>query len=1390
MANIVYNWTRSWLPFGTTYQPDYLGFPSYGHYSFDTSKLTSDAVTLEEVKEVQCVVLLGEPGSGKSTEVRRIQHVDSFCFTYELNKRSSEHELFQGITSHPSFKEWQTSEKYLYLYLDGLDEALLNVKTIRNAIIDWLQIQKTSLNVGNDHPRKLFIRVTCRSAVWIDKTTNQLRDIFGPEQVRVFELAPLTQAEVRLAAKEHGVDEEDFIEKIASRDLVSFTSEPVSLKFLIQSFQSGRLHDDRFDKVSMFLEGAIHLATEVNEMHRANLIHTAEERVRIASRLATYLIFCNKSSIWQDESKLGSIWSDLLVDQVVRDNFKIDGEQFTLQLRGIKETLNTALFTLMSEEMRLAFKHRTYSEFLAAYHLNSQNATEEIVEQLLASPFDKLRSIPQIEEVLIWLATINERVFNKFRNSEPFLMLKVHRLFSTEERMNLVAAILKQATKYEITDNYDIRKFYNKLSHIGLADQLRTSLRLTKNTIVARAAIDIAGACRVIELVPRLLEIARDRKVEYHIRKEAINSVSEIGLPNSLDSFKEYVVKSNEEDLDDELKGIALKCLYPQSIGITEVINSLTPLKNKNFYGAYRGFLDSFAEALPEAELPMALNLLLRNNHVFKKSSSNYFENLLGKILSRSWPLVDGTIPASLMASFIRNFYENHISFEVYDDENKRRSVAREIFRSQSNREAIKPYELVGRIMHKGGALLNSSDWTWLITFLGDESNDAVIEYVAKLTKYLFNHTEARVVIDFFEIAFRKPKILEVYDGWLKPIELDSELAEELRQEFQNSRKPLTDRTEEDQLDPAVEVNLREIILEHLRKFEEGDLDHWWRIILALGADESNRIYSHSDFEFDVTKLSGWNLVDEEISERFRDGCKAYLHQYTKPVTDWVFSNEYNRRELAGYKALFFLASRQDPFLSTLTLDFWQRWHTIIFYCVMNHFGQEHETHKLLLQEVYEKSKDSILKLINVYFTVKLDQKKEVFELYKLKPVMDNGIAEVLTKLVSMPHGKNNEIVLEVMFSKNNSIARQFVWSHFDQLYSGRSKDPLFSIEASAYLIRHPLRQEWSLFWKKLTRNNEFAKKIVLRGSNVYGFGEDGNLSMLEPLQLAEMAKWLFKNFPPTKDPVHNSAYSPRSRDNVADLRKNIVKWLIELGTVESVLALKSLANTFENDENFKWWLISAREFLRKNTWVPMVPSHLREILHKFSQRVVRSENDLLFVVEESLIRLKKKLQGDNPVAFFLWNQEKNGVLKPKDENTLTDLIKMHLDYELKERKIIVNREVEIKRSTGRKDGQRTDLFIQAIGKNQDRPLSIVIEVKGCWHKEVTTAMATQLRDRYMAKHKSTHGLYVVGWFFCTHYRPRTRTTKGQIERRLTTQANHLTDAQVVLRSLVLDCTI
>jgi len=74
--------------------------------------------------------------------------------------------------------------------------------------------------------------------------------------------------------------------------------------------------------------------------------------------------------------------------------------------------------------------------------------------------------------------------------------------------------------------------------------------------------------------------------------------------------------------------------------------------------------------------------------------------------------------------------------------------------------------------------------------------------------------------------------------------------------------------------------------------------------------------------------------------------------------------------------------------------------------------------------------------------------------------------------------------------------------------------------------------------------------------------------------------------------------------------------------------------------------------------------------------------------------------------------------------------------------------------------------------------IKTVIEVKGCWHKEILTAMETQLLNRYLKESDCRHGLYLVGWFYCKKWDPRGRMARkegiDELRKQLDSQADLL----------------
>jgi hypothetical protein len=157
---------------------------------------------------------------------------------------------------------------------------------------------------------------------------------------------------------------------------------------------------------------------------------------------------------------------------------------------------------------------------------------------------------------------------------------------------------------------------------------------------------------------------------------------------------------------------------------------------------------------------------------------------------------------------------------------------------------------------------------------------------------------------------------------------------------------------------------------------------------------------------------------------------------------------------------------------------------------------------------------------------------------------------------------------------------------------------------------------------------------------------------------------------------------------------------------------------------------------------------------------LVQSGEQLLRAVTESLTQLDAKLQA-GAAAHELWNE--NPICKPKDEMRLAQKVEAHLNETLTPRGVVANREVVVRRG-------RTDIHVDAVKKSADGDvydrITVIIEVKGCWHRELKKAMNTQLLGRYLVDSRSNYGLYLVGWFICDQWalELRGRTPKWNLK--------------------------
>jgi glycosyltransferase involved in cell wall biosynthesis len=179
----------------------------------------------------------------------------------------------------------------------------------------------------------------------------------------------------------------------------------------------------------------------------------------------------------------------------------------------------------------------------------------------------------------------------------------------------------------------------------------------------------------------------------------------------------------------------------------------------------------------------------------------------------------------------------------------------------------------------------------------------------------------------------------------------------------------------------------------------------------------------------------------------------------------------------------------------------------------------------------------------------------------------------------------------------------------------------------------------------------------------------------------------------------------------------------------------------------------------------------------------------------------------DNPSNFDPWRdnlriswmhtRQPNKSWPPIEEDGLSNAVAIYLTRELASVGIFANREVEVVRKVGAPIGRRTDILINTNRRTEDGrlfdPLTAVIETKGCWNRELYTAIDPQLVADYMVNLRAPVGIYLVGWFDNAQW-DNTDYRRGQVPKATIAEVRKRLDQQAAaapegfqVRAMVLD---
>lgn len=1312
-----YPWVRWWLPVEAepSLTSGFLDDPDGPLGRF----LDHQAVRLADCDGVSCVVLFGDAGMGKSTELeddlQRHRMAGRRSVLLDLGGSDSWGEARGRLLSRPEVVAWLAgADEQLALLVDSVDEVSTSMRKLTDQLLGLLD---------DDLPRdRLLLRVAGRSAAFPSRLRDGLSTRFYDCQE--LNLAPLTLRDVEQAAMV-ALDSRDvpgFMTALAERDIGVLASRPITLDMLMQLYGEGPLPTGRIELYERAI-GNLVRETSQRRLDESAADIPAAERTDTAQVLAAVSVFCGRSGVAvhrYPEMPQGQ----LSLDEVTGRGDK--PEVFT-------EVTRSALFTAAAGKV-VRWTHRDFPEFLTAQRLARMEAGDAIA--LLADPNDPGKVVPQLTGTAVWAALLSRELFDRFVSSEPELLL-TSSLADAEPgmRRRLLQALLAYMKDRPPGDWH---RYYRWLDYTGLPGDIEPYLGLGMPAWLRREAAWILSETGHHELDARLVAIVELAALARH----PADYDGEVGLATSVVAC---LRGSEDPGLQDRLRAIAADAGAPRTLRAA----IFTDMWRIRPTGEVLGMLSAAGTGSGERDFAASIGLgladaVLQHDGEVGAVADWLAANGVPALATDDAADEDDERPADewLWVLEACMLIAAGSPGDLSDEQWKRLAVVysaliphiQDPFRWR--RDEIGSLPAAGR--HRAiSEVLQAAPGRATAHFLIQAS----LIRPDDLAWVLRQHASAPAGSDLAD-AYRFAAQLTC-----DPTPENRDLAVSIACENEELAR-LVDELFSDQL---IAAHAEALAAQRQKSDDAGERRTGFareRLVAAMetrdwpAAAAELRKPDHSRKRLQSAPLNtspGWQLLASDQKTAVLDLAADHLARNGASAPGPALAGDFG-------DACALLASADPRRLDALDPAVLAPWLPVLL-----DMPRQYQASAVLIEKLGSSLPDHVDRAVIPAIEKDLTR-GHTFGIDRIGTYTSPAVTDVLDRIARdtaatgyVVHGalrallerdkaRGAAAVLEVLRRRPDGKPRpdtvdgpgakaRLRWDQAAAAAAALARSPALSIRLDELL-------------REMSASDEFASDVIAWTDHA-GPGRRA-WQALSADQKADLLVWAKRNLPQEPDLPPGQVVDV---DPVHELPRRVLNLLTGDVSELSVVALYRAADELDDP-----WLRREAEKLavavREAGWAPLAPHEVREVLEHPHRRVITSEAQLAQVLLDGLDAVTRDIRQDTNHRAAYWHRQfdPKGTYIPADEPEFMTRLSWHLSTLISG--VSLRSEVELNHGLADVAGSEAD--IEAIARDGEREICVVIEGKGIWHKEVRTAITTQLHDRYLTGAHSYTGIYVV----------------------------------------------
>jgi hypothetical protein len=572
-------------------------------------------ISWNELLQHRLIVILGEPGSGKTQELHAQQQKHSSSSFFLPLDRLVNEDVFSIFDDDEErrFNEWKSSIHDVTFFLDAVDES-----KIKQDNDFFTAIERVKKVVGSAMKRSRFV-ISSRISEWRPQSDRHgviqrlgvvqnsrkpnsandkhgftskppitaLKNTSGATSeiplIMVVTLLPLNAERIKRYVTARGVrNPQDFIDALHVNNAWAFAGRPLDVSHLYEYWNDKGQLSNLTDLSQYMIQ---RLLAEVANKEKQDPLTPEKARLG-AELLAAAVIFSRNLRIRVADD------NGLLDETMISPNAVLPENWIPEQRRAMT---NRALFDAASHGA-ISFHHRYHTEFLAASWIEAlmaNNCGLEALEDLLFAQVDGERTLrPTLAPVAAWLMKSGDepwrlRLQKWMLHAAPEIHLRYGdpATLPLDYRRQVLSKLIEcyQGRRWVRldTDRAALARFAN----IGLAGDI--SRYLSDSNIVESLRAELlllVSDGKLTDCVPTALELFVDPTTSDNLKSYVAMVIRDIG--NTQHRRQLWKSCISQSGMSNTLIGCLFDALFPQAIGVDELLELIRksqPLKEFRF---------------------------------------------------------------------------------------------------------------------------------------------------------------------------------------------------------------------------------------------------------------------------------------------------------------------------------------------------------------------------------------------------------------------------------------------------------------------------------------------------------------------------------------------------------------------------------------------------------------------------------------------------------------------------------------------------------------------------------------------------------------------------------------------------------------------------------------